>query len=771
MKLRLRPFDHIPVFRLSVSCMFAAAALAGSWDATGEETPAVRAVTDIAAQLDEPAPPGDSVETENAATGEDEPDPAKDEPAKTENAESKPEDKPGKTEKESGEESDETIATPKKVGNPLAAGMVKLLRQEIEKGIKRRGLQARFAKFRSYAAYQLDSSKARHTGSELMGNCRLRWYDHLLRNPLSAPAEAEKFTRTLHQDLIDHHEGLGRALATAADKLDLKKRTPRKFAPVTSSQGALDTVEKALTDAQLNFSDALATLTKEEIQSLRENLYSTLTDQNGLGHTLADRSTGRWLCDMLEKLDRDAMHRAAEALVPLADPQLLKQLATIPDSDVGGASVAGAAGKIVRRIDTPSGAIIIGGRGRNAYRLDDMTDVNVVIDLGGDDVYYEGTVSWKRPVLIVLDLGGNDRYSGKSPGVQGSAILGVSMLLDAQGNDIYGARDVAQGSCIAGAGILIDGAGNDIYQGVRRVQGQALGGFALLLDRGGDDSYRGAMWTQGFAGPLAFAVLDDLDGKDMYYTGGLYLDNYKETPGYEGWGQGVGAGFRQVANGGFGVILDGGGNDVYEFDYLSHGGGYWCGTGFARDFGGNDRRLGATRKAYNGAERSESRFQRFGGGWGCHYAQGFLFDDEGDDTYDGTIMGVGFAWDCAVGYLCDFGGNDRYLATGGNTQGEGAQMGLGVIYDYSGDDVYEGFGQGYADPGTTYHPLSRCGGNFSFVIDYGGKDAYGCEAGNNAYTQRGDYSGFLIDRPSREEARQRQEAKKRAAEHENTRSR
>jgi hypothetical protein len=291
--------------------------------------------------------------------------------------------------------------------------------------------------------------------------------------------------------------------------------------------------------------------------------------------------------------------------------------------------------------------------------------------------------------------------------------------------------------------MLIDFAGNDAYVGVRRVQGQALGGLGLLVDRAGDDRYHGAMWTQGFG------VLDDLDGKDHYYSGGLYYDSYEETPGYEGWGQGVGSGLRQVANGGIGVCLDGGGDDVYEFDYLSHGGGYWLGVGFARDFGGNDQRLAATTKTYNGGTRRERRFQRFGTGFGCHYALGFCFDDQGDDSYNGTIMGVGFAWDCAVGALCDFGGNDRYEATGGGTQGNGAQAGLGILFDYDGDDVYKGYGQGRASPSISYHPLPRCGGNFSFVVDYGGTDKYGCGAKNNTYNRRSSSGGFLIDRPRR----------------------
>ncbi len=325
------------------------------------------------------------------------------------------------------------------------------------------------------------------------------------------------------------------------------------------------------------------------------------------------------------------------------------------------------------------------------------------------------------------------------------------MLLDLAGNDVYRARDVAQGSCLGGVGILVDFAGDDVYVGIRRVQGQAIGGVGLLIDRGGRDRYHAAMWAQGFGGPLGFGMLDDVSGDDHYYAGGQYPDTYPETPGYEGWSQGVGSGLRQVSNGGIGVILDGAGDDVYEFDYMAHGGGYWFGAGIARDFGGNDRRLGATRTAFDGSPRRETRFQRFGNGWGCHYALGFCFDDAGNDTYGGNIMGTGFGWDLSVGVLCDFAGNDIYEASDQHTQGSGAQASLGVIFDYEGEDVYQGTGQGYASPGISYHRLPRCGGNFGFVIDYGGKDEYGCGASNNAYTVRGGQGGFVIDRPKEEE--------------------
>ncbi|NQU24879.1 MAG: hypothetical protein HQ567_26650, partial [Candidatus Nealsonbacteria bacterium] len=396
-----------------MSCLFVATLICGGVAAAESQQPA-------GPSLGEPAEDQPQEELKLDSTDPSTADPSTDESASTE--QSPPdEDAEAAPEKE-----------PEAVGERLAAGMVELLQKEIFEGLKKRNIYTKFARFKSYAGGMLNAT-ARSRGSELTGNCRLRWYDHLLRNPLKAPAEAEAFTRQLHEAVLDDHRGLDKTLAIVAAKLDLNPRQLRDFPEVTSPEQALEVVRQGLTDAQLAYCAALAGMSKSEIGDLSRNLYPILTAQCRTGHTLQSRGIGRRLCDLMElKLDRNAMHDAAEALVPITDPQLLEQLRSLPDDAT--ATVEGVTGTMVRRIDTSGGGIVIGGKGKNVYQLDQMPGVNVVIDLGGDDVYYEGTVSLRRPVLIVIDLDGNDAYEGRKPGVQGAASMGVSMLLDFAGD-------------------------------------------------------------------------------------------------------------------------------------------------------------------------------------------------------------------------------------------------------------------------------------------------------------------------------------------------
>jgi hypothetical protein len=195
-------------------------------------------------------------------------------------------------------------------------------------------------------------------------------------------------------------------------------------------------------------------------------------------------------------------------------------------------------------------------------------------------------------------------------------------------------------------------------------------------------------------------------------------------------------------------MLDGTGDDLYEYDYFSHGGGYWFAVGLARDFGGNDRRVGATRERFDGEPRTEARFVRWGPAYGCHYALGFLFDDAGDDEYVGSHGSVAFAWDIAVAALIDADGDDRYeVRSGGLAQAHNA--GFAVLADGAGNDEYVGRAPGLASAAVDYHPDVDPGGNFAFMLDFGGEDSYSSGAANGVRLEQGWGGGFLIDWPLR----------------------
>ena len=623
------------------------------------------------------------------------------------------------------------VANPPQVGHPHAVDYLAVADAEMKAGLQRRDVEDRLERYHVQIDKLMDGSAFGRKWQDKTGNCRLRWVDHLIRRPMVGFGEAEQFTRQLHVSALDEHYGTARVLAHAAVRLDLKPTQRKHLPPPGSVQQALDRVIRAIAESSSAFADAIKPLDASESGVLAEHLYAVSTGDVTHGARFADATIGRQVTDALEHMDRDALHDSAAALAVLTDPKLLQQLGRLKPGIVKSDNII----------------IFISGKGDDEHRLDEMENVAVVIDLGGNDTYFEGVVSADRPVLVVIDLGGDDRYRGEKPGIQGGAVMGVSMLIDVAGNDRYEAKDVSQGSCLAGAGILIDFKGDDSYKGLRRTQGHALGGVGLLIDRAGNDRYRGALLAQGVGGPLGFGMIDDLSGDDHFYAGGLYPDVYDDTPGYSGWSQGMGVGPRGVANGGIGVLLDGAGNDVYECDYFSHAGSYWFAAGFARDFAGNDRRLGATRTAYDGGPRKQKIFLRWGLAFGCHFGVGFLFDDAGDDFYGGTTVGTAFAWDWGVTGLFDFAGNDQYEIPGSGS-GYTSMCGVALLFDAAGEDRYRMATTGLADPGTGKHIDFPNIGNFAFGIDYAGNDRYGGKTINNFYKQHGALTGFSIDRPA-----------------------
>ena len=526
--------------------------------------------------------------------------------------------------------------------------MISLLTDEMIDGLKRRNAVPEFARFRAYSRQKLDSTAGDRMTSEVTGNCRLNWYDHLLRNPLAAPAEAERFTRDLHSGDLDDHEGLDRALVIAGEKLDLQVAPPQAAEPVDNPRRGAGAVRRALTEAQAPYAAALAPLTGAEIDRLARGLYSILTRNGDNGHTLADRSTGRYMCDLLEKVDRQAMLAAARALVPLADPKRARPTrGQLPaEGDVAVEGVTGTRGAADRHAG-----------GRHHHRRPRGRTPTTRRHAGRERRHRPGRrrrLSTREPCSVRAARAGRDRSgrrrhaTGRSkPGVQGGAVLGVSMLLDRAGDDIYQANDVAQGSCLGGAGMLIDYAGNDGYVGRSADAGPGH------RRRGHPDRPRRQRpLPRRHVGPRLRRTArvrrawTTWTGEDHYYVGGLYPDSYEETPGYEGWGQGVGGGHppgrRRRASASSSTAAATTSTSSTTSPTAAATGSAWASpaTSAATTSGSARREV-----AFSGGPRTERRFQRFSNGFGCHYALGFLFDDAGDDTYDGTIMGVGFAWD------------------------------------------------------------------------------------------------------------------------------
>ena len=687
-------------------------------------------------------------------------------PVLQDNASSRQQQYPPRTVFPAPEKKSENVSAP--LGYPTAPSVLNKLKVDMTSQINSSvDVRTSYLKWLSYLDSQLKKMELTDKPGGYNGLAQLPWYKKTLLNPLDSPEEIEKFSRFVHAGFVfGYPKGYDLALRTICEKLNIPFNNTNNLYVTESFYKSFDALNLKMNQLHGLHAQALADLTPEEIQNLNVNMYHILTRDTNVGHSVSNQKLANSMIKSLKKIDQKYFYRAASILLSVADADFLFDLSKLKQETVQAkmASVlqsreqiansqikAAIGGEIIGIMESPNGLIILGGRGNNAYDLNALSNVCAIIDIGGNDTYKDGAVCMNRPLLIIIDMEGNDRYIGSAPAIQGAAILGFSLLIDMNGDDVYQAGNLAQGSALGGVGLLIDKNGNDQYWGDRRVQGTALAGLGILIDEKGRDSYHAAMWAQGLGHPLGVGIIDDFSGDDEYYCGGKYLDSYPDTPGYEGWGQGVGAGLRDIANGGIGIFLEGGGSDSYEYDYIAHGGGYWQGVGILRDFSGNDNHSGATKLNYDKKPRSESRFQRFGNGFGCHYAAGFLIDDFGDDVYDSTIMNTGFGWDAAYGYCIDFSGNDRYLATGGNSAAQGEQSGMGILFDFNGNDRYASPTMGFANPviKPNYHDKEKCGGNFAFFYDLGGADVYNPsnpQLRNNFQTRMGSNSGFFIDR-------------------------
>jgi hypothetical protein len=404
-----------------------------------------------------------------------------------------------------------------------------------------------------------------------------------------------------------------------------------------------------------------------------------------------------------------------------------------------------AQGTLVTRpivVETPQGPVVIRGTGDDRGEVDAF----LLVDFGGDDEYKMPAKPVDRPVRVVIDLDGNDLCLSKAPFSWGAALLGLSLHLDATGDDDYRGGDWSLGCGVAGAGALLDLGGDDRYFGGLGSQGVGVLGSGTLHDLEGDDEYVAGCFCQGFASTGGRGALVDDEGNDSYFAGRDEEDIWRREATYITFAQGSAFGHRfghvheeggerrwkttGQLPGGVGLLCDASGDDRYHADVFAQGSAYWYSLGVLVDGGGNDR----------------YRATWYGQGVGAHAAVGCLVDRGGDDRYCSRNTSQGCGHDFSAGILLDEAGDDRYSGSS-LCQGAGnALCGLGVLADRSGSDVYRcgsrcwGFG--------AEEPRRPDAAPWGFLLDEGGgRDRFeGGPAGRAAGEWHQGARGHGVDR-------------------------
>lgn len=348
--------------------------------------------------------------------------------------------------------------------------------------------------------------------------------------------------------------------------------------------------------------------------------------------------------------------------------------------------------------NTPLGLVVLrGDSAANTYPAN--KSYLLIIDAGGDDTYLSGggTYDVTRPVGVVIDLKGNDKYLAaaglddvltkeerKAAHVQpafGSGVFGYGILVDVEGDDIYRSYRQAQGRGDYGVGLLWDLGGQDTYECWTQCQASADFGAGVLIDMGGEDKYSATFSAQGFGGPAAAGVLIDAgDGADTYNGNDTVIDfpSLIDRKHNVSFVQGAAFGVRADGTdghglaGGFGALVDGGGNNSFKGGFFAQGIAYWYGVGWLSTGTGND--------SYEAG--------KYALGAATHFGVGILHDSGGDDTYRvEQELGMGHGHDYAVGFFLEDGGKDTYSAPN-LSLGCASAQGLGFFWDRSGDDKY-----------------------------------------------------------------------------------
>jgi len=463
-----------------------------------------------------------------------------------------------------------------------------------------------------------------------------------------------------------------------------------------------------------------ADLTRDALYRLASAPWSDETDDQ-----TATRSRASF--EALRRTDRDYLGYGSVIALTHLSVGFAEWRAAAPASGISTTALAGLS------FTTPMGEVRILGTGSDRVSADDSL---LIVDIGGDDRYLgrQATPDFPRRVeSLVIDLAGNDTYDASDVDcAMGCGLFGLGGIVDLSGNDRYACRDSGLGSAWHGTGFVLDEAGDDSYTVHQWSDAAAHVGVGLVVDLSGNDVHSCAQQSQAMGSTLGAGILLDVEGNDRYVArddgnvSALYLDQSVAMAQGVGFGRRADLGDGHSLAGGFGVLVDGAGNDLYHSQVWSQGAGYWWSVGILEDRGGND--------VYENGKYSL--------GAGAHFAIGCQVDLVGDDRYNvGSTTAMnqyqGHARDGSIGISIDGDGNDQYLFRS-HCGGSGDLVSLGLFWDRRGDDTYavrpaddappDGFnGVPPMGSATKYDPMRSFRDDMDAIgifLDTGGNDTY-----------------------------------------------
>lgn len=287
---------------------------------------------------------------------------------------------------------------------------------------------------------------------------------------------------------------------------------------------------------------------------------------------------------------------------------------------------------------------------------------------------------------IVIGTTGNDTYTGD-----------YFMIIDPGGDDVYNiSYDIENPHPT----LIVDYSGNDIYKAETdfALASGALS-YSLLIDYEGDDVYWGKNFSLG-SGYFGVGILWDKKGNDKYFG-----DTFVQGAGTFG----------------LGLLIDEDGSDTYTCHLQSQGFGFVRGVGGIADFAGNDTYTVQPKykEFFHPGDHYQSLSQGFAIGVRPYMSGGFGFicDYGGNDSYIADFFAQGSSYWWSLGMIWDKSGNDLY-ASYQYAQGAGAHMTLGLLLDGGGDDIYRSNGV-----------CQGCGHDYScgWLLDRGGNDVYSAQ--------------------------------------------